>query len=59
MRPQIPSDKRFIGKAYNRFLNLPVPFVLAVSWFVGVVLIGSCALALYMLWLLLQATLGT
>jgi hypothetical protein len=25
---------------------------------VGLALIGSCALALYMLWLLLQATLG-
>jgi hypothetical protein len=58
MRPLTPSDERFISKAQDRILTLPVPVVLIGCWLVGVALIGSCALALYMLWLLLQATLG-
>jgi hypothetical protein len=60
MRPLTPSsDKRFDSKAFDRFLNLPVALLLTIGWLVGAPLIGSCALALYMLWLLLQATLGT
>jgi hypothetical protein len=60
MRPLTPSsDKRFDSKALDRFLNLPVALLLTIGWLVGAALIGSCALAPYMLWLLLQATLGT
>jgi hypothetical protein len=55
----VPHNKGFISKAYERFLELPVPLVLAVLWFVGVALIGSCVMAFYLLWLLLQATAGT
>jgi len=59
MRPLTPtSDKQFVSKAYEKFLDLPVPLVLAVCWSVGAALVGSCALALYMLWLLVQAILG-
>ena len=53
MRPQIPNNKGFVIRAYGWFLKLPVPVVLAVCWLAGVVLIGLCALALYVLWLLL------
>ncbi len=58
MRAQIPIDKKFVSNAYERCLELPVPVVLAVGWFMGAALIGSSALALYLLWSLLQATLG-
>ena len=50
MRTKTPFDKRFVGKAYNRFLELPVTLVLAVFWFLGATLIGLCLLALYMLY---------
>ena len=42
-----------IALAYEWFLNLPVPFVLAAIWLAGVALISVCALALYLFWLLL------
>ena len=35
--------------AYERFLELPVWVVLAAMWAAGVALLGSCALALYVL----------
>ena len=35
-------------RAYERFLELPVPLVLVVLWFVGAALLGVCALALYL-----------
>jgi hypothetical protein len=38
MRPQIPIDKKFVSNSYERFLELPVPVVLAVSWFMGAAL---------------------
>jgi hypothetical protein len=38
-----------LGFAYERFLEMPVPVVLAVLWVAGVALLGSCALMLYML----------
>jgi hypothetical protein len=48
-----------LGRIYARFLELPVPIVLAVMWLVGVALISVCGLVLYRLlyysWLLLQA----
>jgi hypothetical protein len=37
-----------IGSAYERFLEMPVAFVLGVMWLAGAVLMGSCALALYL-----------
>ena len=37
-----------LERAYGRFLELPVPRVLAVMWVVGVVLMGLCALLLYL-----------
>jgi hypothetical protein len=35
--------------AYKRFLEMPVPIVLAVLWVAGAALLGSCVLMLYML----------
>ena len=37
---------------------MPVPTVLLVCWFVGAALMGLCALALYLLWLLLRVAAG-
>jgi hypothetical protein len=36
-----------VGRTYERFLELPVPVVLAGLWVAGVALLGSIALALY------------
>ena len=36
-----------LARAYEGFLEMPVLVVLAVMWAVGWVLLGSCALALY------------
>jgi hypothetical protein len=44
--------------AYEWFLELPVPVVLAVLWSTGAVLMGSCVLALYSFSLLLLAAVG-
>jgi hypothetical protein len=44
-----------IQRAYESFLDLPVPVVLVVLWLAGVVLLSLCAAALYLYWLLLQA----
>lgn len=44
-----------IGRAYERFLELPVPIVLAVLWAVGAAVLGSCAAALYLFLSLLLA----
>lgn len=41
------DDKNWIVKAYERFYELPEPVVIVVLWLVGVVLLGSCALVLY------------
>ncbi len=35
------------GRVYERFLELPVAFVLGVMWLAGAALVGLCALALY------------
>jgi hypothetical protein len=37
-----------IGRAYERFLEMPAVFVLGVMWLAGVALLGSCALVLYL-----------
>jgi hypothetical protein len=44
-----------VGRLYDSFLDLPVPVVLVLLWLAGVVLLGLCAVALYLYWLLLQA----
>jgi hypothetical protein len=44
-----------LGGAYRRFLEMPVPVVLAVLWFAGVALLGSWVLMLYMLGTLLAS----
>jgi hypothetical protein len=44
-----------LGGAYKRFLEMPVPVVLAVLWFAGVALLGSWVLMLYMLGTLLAS----
>ncbi len=44
-----------IERAYESFLELPVPVVLALLWLTGVVLLCLCATVLYSYWLLLQA----
>ena len=36
-----------IGRAYERFFEMPGAFVLAALWVAGVALLGSCALVLY------------
>jgi hypothetical protein len=43
-----------IAKAYARFLELPVPVVLVVSWLIGAVLLGTVLVAAYsaVVWLL-------
>ncbi len=37
-----------LNLAYERFLELPVPVVLAVLWLVGAVLEGICVLTLFL-----------
>ena len=44
-----------LSVAYKRFLEMPVPVVLAVLWFAGVALLGSWVLMLYMLGTLLAS----
>jgi hypothetical protein len=44
--------------AYERFLELPVPLLLAVLWLAGTVLMGLCGLALYFFWLSLRPLAG-
>jgi hypothetical protein len=48
-----------IGRTYERFLELPQAFVLAVLWMVGATLLGSIALALYWTgWVLVRSVVG-
>ena len=58
MLPRSSKDKGFLAKSYEWVLELPVSIVLAVCWFVGVMLIGLCALLLYIFWLLLKVAAG-
>jgi len=49
-----------LGRTYERFLELPQAFVLAVLWMVGAALLGSIALALYWTgWVLVQLAAGS
>jgi hypothetical protein len=47
-----------IGRAYERFWELPVPLVLVLLWLAGATLVGLCAAALYAYWLLLRMAAG-
>jgi hypothetical protein len=42
---RVPPDA--LGRAYEGFLELPVPVVLAVLWVVGAALEVACVVALY------------
>ena len=42
------DGKNWIGEAYKRLYELPVPMVLVLLWIAGVVLLSSCALMLYL-----------
>ena len=49
-----------VGRTYERFLELPVPVVLAVMWVLGAALLGSIALALsWTGWVLVQLVAGS
>jgi hypothetical protein len=49
-----------VGRTYERFLELPPAFVLAVNWMVGVALSGSIALVLYLtVWALVRLVGGS
>ena len=49
-----------VGRTYERFLELPPGFVLAVNWMVGVALSGSIALVLYLtVWALVRLVGGS
>jgi hypothetical protein len=55
-RPRVPPDapaSSALGRAYERFLELPVPVVLVVLWLIGAVLLGTVIVAAYsvMVWL--------
>lgn len=54
-----PKHDSPLGLVYERFLELPVPVLLAVMWLAGAALIGVCGLGLYYFWLLVQAVAGT
>jgi len=47
-----------LAQGYERFLELPVPVVLALLWVVGVVLEVSCVASLYWNGLVLVRLLG-
>jgi hypothetical protein len=53
-----PKHNPPLTRIYERFLELPVPLVLAVIWLAGVALTSVCGLALYYFWLALQAVAG-
>lgn len=48
-----------IMRAYEWFLDLPVAAVLVVLWLGGIGLVGFCAMALYLCWVLLRSVVGT
>jgi len=50
--------QRCIVRAYEWFLNLPVPIVLAAMWLTGVALISVSVVAVYLFWLALFEVAG-
>jgi hypothetical protein len=53
------KSRKRIARAYEWFLNLPVPVVLAALWLAGVALISLSILALYLFWLALKGVAGS
>ena len=51
-------EEDLVGQYYEQFLELPVPFVLAVLWFVGAVIEGALVVALYWSGLVLVQLVG-
>ena len=47
-----------VGGVYERFLELPIPVVLAILWLTGVVLIGFIVAVLYLYGALLWRVAG-
>jgi len=47
-----------IERAYKRFWELPVLVVLLILWLAGAALVGLCALAFYLSWLVVRALVG-
>jgi hypothetical protein len=45
---KIGRIKHAVEQAYEWFLELPVPLVLAALWFAGLAIIGSVSLVLYL-----------
>ena len=56
----IKRTKKQVERAYEWFLELPVPVVLVVLWLAGAALMGLAAavLLLYAYWLLLRRAAG-
>ena len=52
------QTKKRVERAYEWFLELPVPVVLVVLWLAGATLVGLGAAALYVYWLLLRLAAG-
>jgi hypothetical protein len=50
-------QKRF-ARATERFLNLPIPVVLAALWLIGLAIMSVSVLALYLFWLALKGVAG-
>ena len=42
-----PSLSAGMGRAYERFLEMPIAFVVVAMWLAGAALVGSCVLVLY------------
>ncbi len=59
--PRAAADSpHAVGRTYERFLELPPAFVLAVMWLVGAALLGSIALVLYSTaWALVRSVAGS
>lgn len=51
--------KNRIVRVYEWFLELPVAMVLVVLWFAGLGILGLCALALYVCWVLVRTVMAT
>ncbi len=59
MPPQGLIGEGRVGRAYERFLELPVRLVIVVLWLAGASLMGLCAWALfYLLWLSMGVAAG-
>jgi hypothetical protein len=57
--PTPHTPKQMVARAYEGFLGLPVLVSLAAMWVAGAALLGSCALALYVVGsVLLRAVVG-